>query len=429
MARPRSSFWFVLTLLGGVILGMALDRGSRRVDAQSPAVAPTIVASTPAPSGKAISEDDLYAQLARQYEQFAPVNRTFELVSKAVSPSVVHIVAHKVGRRDSNHKTPFEESGSGVIVRDPRSKERFVLTNHHVVEGTNSGDIQVFLQDGRALKPTKVWLDALADIAVLKLGVADLPSARLGNSDDAAVGSWVLALGSPFGLTHSVSQGIISARGRHEQELHDDGVENQDFLQTDAAINPGNSGGPLVNLKGEVIGINTAIASNGGGSEGVGFSIPINLAKWIMTQLIQSGRVSRGAMGVGLDQVRPDQAELAGLNRPRGAKVSNVYEASPASTAGVRVGDIVVGFNGVEVADLNHLINLVSMAAIGQPAKVTLWRDRQELTVMVKIGEKETVLAQAPTTGEPVVRPRTDTMLRRQPRPPVQTPLSQGSPR
>ncbi len=428
MARSPSSLWLVLALVGGVVIGIAVDRSGGRVVAQGPALAQPTTSSTPAPSGKAVSDDDLYAQLARQYEQFAPVNRTFELVSKAVSPCVVHVVAHKV-RRESNHRIPFEESGSGVIVRDGRSNDRYVLTNHHVIDGSNAGEIEVFLLDGRALKPTKIWLDGLADIAVLKLGVVELPSARLGNSDDAAVGSWVLALGSPFGLTHSVSQGIISARGRHEQELHDDGVENQDFLQTDAAINPGNSGGPLVNLKGEVIGINTAIASKHGGSEGVGFSIPINLAKWIMTQLINNGRVSRGAMGVILDQVHPDQAEVAGLNRPRGARVTTVYEDSPALQAGVREGDIIVGFNGVEVADLNHLINLVSMATIGQSAKVALWRELQEFIVTVKIGEKDAVLAKTPTANDPV-RPRSDSLLRRQPRPPAQTvPPAQGSPR
>ena len=150
---------------------------------------------------------------------------------------------------------------------------------------------------------------------MLNLGRDDLPAARLGDSDEATVGTWVLALGSPFGLTHSVSQGIISARGRHMDELQD--VEYQDFLQTDAAINPGNSGGPLVNMKGEVIGINNSIASNGGGNEGVGFSIPINLARWIMGQLVTRGRVSRGALGVILHpEFRIEDALALGLDRP-----------------------------------------------------------------------------------------------------------------
>src|SRR5262249_42365088 len=178
----------------------------------------------------------------------------------------------------------YEETGSGVIVRSDRAKGLFILTNNHVVEGSAASRINVFLQDGRSLRPDQVWLDAKAPLAAFKLNRDDLPAARLGNSDEVSVGSWVLALGSPFGLTHSVSQGIISARGRHMDELPD--VENQDFFQTDAAINPGNSGGPLVNMKGEVVGINNSIASNGGGNRRVGFSIPIILATRSMNQLM-----------------------------------------------------------------------------------------------------------------------------------------------
>src|SRR5262249_43439562 len=152
--------------------------------------------------------------------------------------------------------------------------ELYVLTNQHVIQGARPEKINIALQDGLVLHPKRVWLDVMADIALLSLGRDDLPAARLGDSDAVSVGSRVLALGSPFGLTHSVSEGISSARSRHMDELED--VENQDFLQTDAAINPGNSGGPLVNMKGEVIGINNSIASQGGGNEGVGFSIPIN---------------------------------------------------------------------------------------------------------------------------------------------------------
>ena len=212
----------------------------------------------------------------------------------------------------------FEETGSGVIVRGDKNPGLYVLTNHHVVEGGKSSKIRIFLHDGRTLSPERIWSDAKADIAVLKLDRDDLPAARLGNSDTAVVGTWVLALGSPFGLMHSVSQGIISARGRHMDELQD--VENQDFLQTDAAINPGNSGGPLVNMKGEVIGINNSIASNGGGNEGVGFSIPINLARWIMNELIAHGHVTRGALGVDLQpNFRQEDADEPGPRpAPRG---------------------------------------------------------------------------------------------------------------
>ncbi len=216
---------------------------------------------------------------------FRQVDRTFEMVAKAVSPTVVHIVAQKTIRVEEGRRSrQFEETGSGVIVRSERLPGLYILTNHHVVENTKPAKIRIFLRDGRSLLPARIWSDEKADIAVLKLDRDDLPAARMGNSDEAPVGSWVMALGSPFGLMHSVSQGIISARGRHMDELQD--VENQDFLQTDAAINPGNSGGPLVNMRGEVIGINNSIASNGGGNEGVGFSIPINLARWIMNELI-----------------------------------------------------------------------------------------------------------------------------------------------
>src|SRR5262249_4946591 len=157
---------------------------------------------------------------------------------------------------------------------------------------------------------------------------------------EAQVGNWVMALGSPFGLMHSVSQGIISARGRQMDELPD--VVNQDFLQTDAAINPGNSGGPLVNMKGEVIGINNSIASNGGGNEGVGFSIPINLARWIMNELIIHGRVTRGALGVDLQQFEQKDAVALGMLRPRGAWIGKVHPSSPADRAGLRDGDVVL---------------------------------------------------------------------------------------
>src|SRR5262249_2376158 len=212
--------------------------------------------------------------------------------------------------------------------------------------------------------------------------------ARMGNSDLAPVGSWVMALGSPFGLTHSVSQGIISARGRHMEELPD--VENQDFLQTDAAINPGNSGGPLVNMKGEVIGINNSIASNGGGNEGVGFSIPINLARWIMDELIAHDRVNRGALGVVLQtEFRQEDALALGMDRPRGAWIRGVNPSSPASKAGLRDGDVVLRFAGVDIVDLNHLINRVSMAPIGQAVEVIVGADRRELTLHVTVADRE----------------------------------------
>jgi len=398
----RSSVVLIsLTSVGaGMVLGMALERGGPAVSAQVAGAARGGVgeagksASPAGPTSRQKQSDDaIYDILSKQYEQFQHVNRTFELVAKAVSPAVVHIVAQKTTRpEDSRRARQFEETGSGVIIRSDRAVGLYVLTNHHVVDGAKPAKIRVYLSDGRSILPAKIWNDAKADVAVLKLDRDDLPAARMGNSDEVRVGTWVMALGSPFGLMHSVSQGIISARGRQMDELPD--VLNQDFLQTDAAINPGNSGGPLVNMKGEVIGINNSIASNGGGNEGVGFTIPINLARWIMNELIAHGRVTRGALGVDLHPDFPQEDAVAlGLERPRGAWIDTVHHASPAALAGLRDGDVVLRFAGVDVIDLNHLINMVSMAAVGEPAEVVIWRDRREHKLRVTVGERERTLA------------------------------------
>ncbi|HKI20386.1 MAG TPA: trypsin-like peptidase domain-containing protein, partial [Isosphaeraceae bacterium] len=306
----------------------------------------------------------------------------------------------------------FEETGSGVIVRSTRGAGLYVLTNHHVIDGARPSKIRVFLRDGRTIWPVKTWNDGKADIAVLKLDRDDLPAARLGNSDDAPVGTWVLALGSPFGLMHSVSQGIISARGRHIEELQD--VQNQDFLQTDAAINPGNSGGPLVNMKGEVIGINNSIASNGGGNEGVGFSIPINLARWIMDELIVHGRVTRGALGVELDaDFSHDRAVALGMERPHGALIGKVNPGSPAAQAGIRHGDVVLRFGEVDIVDINHLINSVSMTPVGEAADVIVWREGRQVAMRVTVGDRERTLPAEPAS--PAELPRDPSGLVRRP--------------
>ena len=427
MSRSSLPLVIALTLVTGLLLGVLLERGAPNLSAQATtpasgpgsALKPSAAANSnpTAPPTRAVSEDALYEQLVKQYAQFEHVNRTFELVARVVSPAVVHIVAQKSGRIDESARLRhYEETGSGVIVHGERMKGLFVLTNNHVVEGSPAAKINIFLKDGRAIHPESVWLDAKADIAVLNLNREDLPAARLGNSEDMVVGDWVMALGSPFGLTHSVSQGIISARGRHMDELQD--VENQDFLQTDAAINPGNSGGPLVNMKGEVIGINNSIASNGGGNEGVGFSIPINLARWIMNQLVAKGRVTRGALGNDLHpEFRPEDALKLGLDAPRGAWVDVVHQGSPASQAGLHDDDVIVRFQGVEVQDLNHLINMVSMAVIGQPADLSVWRGRQLYTLKVTVGDRERTIAHSVSPPANRASPRGSGLLKRPERP------------
>jgi serine protease Do len=405
LSRSSAVIVSLTSLSAGIVLGVFLGRGGPDVSAQVAGAGRGNLGaslSLPSPattsaSRQRVADEAIYAGLAKQYEKFEQVDRTFELVAKAVSPSVVHIVAQKTARAEENRRVRhFEETGSGVIIRSDRAAGLFVLTNHHVVDGSKTSNIRVFLRDGRSILPVKIWTDGKADIAVLKLDRDDLPSARLGNSDEAAVGNWVMALGSPFGLMHSVSQGIISARGRHMDELPD--VENQDFLQTDAAINPGNSGGPLVNMKGEVIGINNSIVSDGGGNQGVGFSIPINLARWIMNELIVHGRVTRGGLGVDLHPTfSAEKAIAVGMEWPRGAWIDLVREASPADKAGIRAGDVVLRFAGIDVVDLNHLINMVSMAPVGEAAEVVVWRDRREIKLKVTVGERERTLTQVTT--------------------------------
>ncbi len=398
-ASKRPISWLTV-FLAGLVVGLAWDQIRPEVVAQIDPVEDQRRATNDSRDPLLLPPDAAGrdAQLDRNYEQhFRMVDRTFAAVAQAVSPVVVHIVAVKRIERPDRPPRRFEETGSGVVVRSERDAGIFVLTNHHVVNGAQLDEITITFHDGMSVEPIQILSDAKADVAVLRLGRYERPTARLGDSDQVLVGQWVLALGSPFGLERSVSQGIISARGRYEPELGDEGVVNQDFIQTDAAINPGNSGGPLVNMRGEVIGINTAIASNGGGSEGVGFSIPINLARWILDQLVANGRVVRGAMGVSLDDLDPASALRLGLGQPHGALVLRVYHSAPAERAGIRDGDVILRYNGILVRDLNHLINLVSMTQVGRAAEVILWRNRRQQVVQVVVDDRDAVLPHSAT--------------------------------
>lgn len=405
MTRFSTISALILLFSLGMGLGLCFDQVRPAAAGLDPALVEDPV-DNDAPIGLDHSEDAIYQSLARQYDQFYQVNRTFELVSKVVSRTVVHIVAVKRELNEEGQtRRTYEESGSGVIVRSNGRPGLFVLTNNHVVTGADLGDVHINLHDGRMLRPTAIHRDEDSDVAVLELPVDDLPAARLGNSDEAMPGTWVLAVGSPFGLTHSVSQGIISARGRQERDLYDSGVQNQDFLQTDAAINPGNSGGPLVNLRGEVVGINTAIASHGGGNEGVGYSIPINLARWAMEQLLASGKVRRGAIGISLQDVFPEDYERYGLDRPRGTRISAVSENSPAKQSGIQKGDVIVRFNGIPVNNTWHLINMVSITPIGQSVPIVVNRAGQEVPLQVTVADFDLLTAQAPKQESAGVRP------------------------
>ncbi|MBX3412863.1 MAG: trypsin-like peptidase domain-containing protein [Pirellulales bacterium] len=335
------------------------------------------------------TRDKLYEQLGREVSDLERHAHILKLVVRLVGPTVVHIETEKTDALSTRigGKRTIEEAGSGVVLR--LHDDFYVLTNWHVIRDATLDHVNIRLSDGRVLNPSRVWYDAQTDVAVMSVSAPGLVPARLGNSDDLEIGDFVLAVGSPFGLSHSVTFGIVSAKGRRDLELGSDQVQFQDFIQTDAAINPGNSGGPLINLRGEVVGINTAIASSSGGNEGIGFSIPINMVQQIATQLIDRGSVMRAFLGVHLDRnYGPTAAAKLGLPRPRGALINGITPNSPAEAADLRVGDVILRFNGKWIESDSHLINLVSLTEVNRDIPVLIFRDRQEKTVTVRVGDR-----------------------------------------
>ena len=289
--------------------------------------------------------------------------------------------------------------GSGVIVSD----DGLVITNNHVVEGAD--EVIVELADGREFKAAEIKTDPESDLAVVKLADArGLPVAKLGDSDKLSIGDWVIAIGNPFELETTVSAGIISGKGR---ELGS--IRRAQFLQTDAAINPGNSGGPLVNLNGEVVGINTAIASNSGGYQGIGFAIPINLAKWVTGQLIDKGAVERAFIGVQMGPLDRRMAEKLGVADRKGVLVSDVVPKSPAAEAGVQPLDVIIGFDGQAIDGPRTLQEIVERSALDQGHKLAVLRDGKPLTLEVKVRPLPRDLADAPRGRAPRVEPAAET--------------------
>jgi S1-C subfamily serine protease len=315
------------------------------------------------------------------------VSERFEKVASQVSPAVVYVEAAKPSRSTSGKANTQEESGSGVLLRAEGISQVLVLTNNHVIAHATPEQITVSLADGRLFHPSKMWTDPESDVAILRLDAANLPTAPLGDSDQVRVGQWVLAIGSPFGLNQTVTHGIISARERGQVSLGST-IRIKDFLQTDAAINPGSSGGPLVNLNGEVIGINTAIASHSGSNSGVAFSIPINLVKRVMKQLLENGNVSRGYLGMQLAQSfdAGDAAKL-GMERVQGAWVETVYPGTPASNAGLQTNDVVLAVDTTSIRSENHLINLISTMPPGRKVRLQIWRERKVLVLEAMVGD------------------------------------------
>ncbi|MDA7950385.1 MAG: trypsin-like peptidase domain-containing protein [Pirellulaceae bacterium] len=335
------------------------------------------------------ARSNLHSEILEEAAYLERQGNLLKKVVRFVKPSVIHIEAVKKGKtgRYGTNK-PVEETGSGVIVS--WNEKFYVITNRHVIHSAAIGNIKLRLASGKVAYPKKVWTDEGTDIAVMEVSDTTLTPAVIGDSNEMEIGDFVLAVGSPFGLSHSVTYGIISAKGRRDLKLGTANVQYQDFMQTDAAINPGNSGGPLLNLKGELIGINTAIASNSGGSEGIGFTIPINMAMSVAGQLIEKGHVERAFLGVQLDsKFTPEVATRMGLPHFKGARVSGVTPESPAEKAGVRVGDVVVQFEERQVEDDSHLVNLVSAAKIGQKVELGVYRDGQPLRLILSVQSRK----------------------------------------
>ncbi|HEY3655738.1 MAG TPA: DegQ family serine endoprotease [Steroidobacteraceae bacterium] len=321
---------------------------------------------------------------------------------KRASPSVVNIatrgtIKEKPGQRNPLLDDPFfrrffdapqdskprerqfQSAGSGVIVD---AKNGYIITNHHVVE--NASEITITLLDNRSFAAKVIGSDEGADIAVLQAQQPNLVAMALGDSAHLEVGDFVVAIGNPFGLQHTVTAGIVSALGR--SGINPEGYE--DFIQTDASINPGNSGGALVNLKGELVGINSAILSGSGGNIGIGFAIPVNMVKGVMDQLIKYGQVKRGQLGVNIYNVTPEIAKEYGLTDSSGALVAGVAQGSSAEHAGVKTGDIITSINGLVVKSAGELRNAIGMLRVGDKAEIGLLRDGKPHKFTALIGER-----------------------------------------
>jgi serine protease Do len=346
-----------------------------------------------------------------------PPEQTFVEVAKHTMPAVVNISTTRLIRgREGFPETPFfddpffrrffgdeffrqfeaprqrrEQSlGSGVIV-DPNG---LIITNNHVI--SKADEIKVLLNDKREFKGKVIGTDPKTDIAVIQINAKDLPTIPWGDSDRLQVGEYVLAIGNPFGLNQTVTMGIISAVGRAQVGIAD----YEDFIQTDAAINPGNSGGALINTRGELIGINTAIFSQSGGYMGIGFAVPSNMSRAVMDSLVKTGKVVRGWLGISIQDLSEDLAKEFGVEEVKGALVGEVQEGSPADKAGIKPGDVIVGFNGKSIEGSSTLRNMVAQTPVGKKVKIKLIRDKKSKELDVTLGELPKEMAEASIGAE-----------------------------
>ncbi|MFC1558137.1 DegQ family serine endoprotease [candidate division KSB1 bacterium] len=328
-------------------------------------------------------------------------NEAFVSVAERANPSVVTIFTEKIIKQSERRRSPFSNDpfferffgmpspeqkglGSGVIIR----KNGYIITNNHVIKDADVVKVKLKGAKEKEYKAEIIGRDPKTDIAVIKIDIDNLPVIPIGDSDKLRVGEWVMAIGSPFGeeLAHTVTAGIVSAKGRSSRQFQDL-ADYADFIQTDASINPGNSGGALVNLKGELIGINSAIISGSRGFQGVGLAVPINMGKEVVEQLIDHGKVIRGWLGVYIQDVDENMANVLDLKDLKGAIVPRVPDDSPADKAGIKAGDIIVKINGEDVLDSDDLRKKISATAPGTVVTLTIIRDEKEKRIDVKLGE------------------------------------------
>ncbi len=334
------------------------------------------------------------------YAKSAP--ESFAILAETLSPSVVNISTTTIIEDRKNNLPPFppgspfeeffkqfqdpnqgkrraQSLGSGFII----DKKGFIITNNHVIE--NAEKIMVILQDDKSFEAEVVGKDPKTDVALLKINPKNtkLKAVKFGDSNNLRVGDWVMAIGNPFGFGGTVTAGIVSARGRNIGGSYDD------YIQTDASINRGNSGGPLFDMKGNVVGINTAIFSQSGGSVGIGFAVSSNLAKQVSDQLRKYGRTKRGWLGVLIQQITKEIADSLGLKNTHGALVSSATENGPAYKAGIKSGDIILKFNDIKIKNMNELPKVVAGTPVGKSVKVEIWRNGKIKTLNVKLGELE----------------------------------------
>ncbi|MCR4302093.1 MAG: DegQ family serine endoprotease [Sulfuricaulis sp.] len=401
MSLDRRSFkvgiiagvFLVAGIIGGIVFSSRLDWLPSAISAPAP-----VAGATPpnfVPVVKAVMPAVVNISTTRLVKQGGPAHSPL-----MDDPFFRQFFGDEFFRRFQIPRERRENSlGSGVIV----DSSGYIVTNNHVV--AKADEIKVLLNDKREFTGKVVGTDPKSDLAVIKINAKDLPTVPWGDSDKLEVGEYVLAIGNPFGLNQTVTQGIVSAVGRANVGIAD----YEDFIQTDAAINPGNSGGALVNTRGHLVGINTAIFSRSGGYMGIGFAVPSNMTRTVMDSLIKGGKVVRGWLGVSIQDVTADLAKQFGLKESRGALVGEVIADSPAAAAGIQSGDIITAFNGKAVENTSILRNTVAQTLVGKTVKVDLLRNKKTMSLDVKITEQPKEVAQA--DGETVQGENTNTAL------------------